>query len=956
MKRSSVAFSVAAMLLAVAVPATATQAPLPAPSPVEQSNALVARSNAAYAAFNKANCDIELSRRLLNEMYQILLESNRLLEANRQAPDYDFNLLRSSNAMIRRTYNSSSSELQAREKVCAEKASQQGESIGSIGSTTPATVPEQFRMPAESERPLPSLEYLHRWAHLAFNLHTLAAARCDLAEMRAQRTKLETLSRAAEEFRRKVNRRGTRLYTQEEIGQANSQANTIRDLWKAALAQPPMNCPTAPREEIRAPAPSTIPVPPIKKTQDCPSPGKPGGQTLPEHGMRFTPPDEKSERMLAAHNRARADVGVPPLIWDRELAAGAAAYATQMSRVGRVHAPRAGRECVRENMLQSLPGSRSPEQMVGVWLAEKANFKSGVFPDVSTTGDWAKVGHYTQVIWATTTHVGCATYSDKRYDWTVCRYTPPGNRDGVPIGYPNQRLADRLCAGRDGLMMCPDPEQDGEGQEGEKEDPQDGAGNGQAGEEGQPPAAGQAPGIGTTRARETPEPPIAGANDAITEKTPDCSVGVLAKVLIPTGRMRNGKPVYKETHNLAHGFTEVVIPFGFEAKGDFRPSADETSPYDGTMTASWGIAGVPNPFTGTVTGNRAKLARGKWDDTDGVVTINPGPNRPVVQRHEINAHWTSPMHGVQCRFRNPFQFVVTFAAAVPLPGALNLKEFVEGADRAGFPGTRPRTPFTTGTRAFHEPRPKPFSRDDYVIFPIGIFWDLPESCCDIRRAEREVIQFARAAIEGPNGRQGKGWGLDILPSELEKARKGNHDPVYTGHPNEHGEDQPTPGGAGGTKTNAAGDVMQWDAPGMPKDLFDRLLAAQGPSVYRQQFLSLLICRPPGGISRVRTHLAGSKVCQVAITTVRWDFPGQQGVGPGQPYRPPTISVFFDARDGNCTDLRAFLAANGFLDAFERPSSEARKLEILPPNRFQQLGDNVRSWEANPFGEIQIPPP
>jgi hypothetical protein len=149
--------------------------------------------------------------------------------------------------------------------------------------------------------------------------------------------------------------------------------------------------------------------------------------------MRFTPPDDQSQRMLAAHNRARAEAGVPPLIWDRELAAGAASYATQMSSVGRVHAPRAGRKCVRENLLQSLPGGRSPEEMVGVWISEKRYFVPGIFPNVSSTGNWSNVGHYTQVIWRSTTHIGCAVHSDSRYDWTVCRYSPPGNRDGSPV-------------------------------------------------------------------------------------------------------------------------------------------------------------------------------------------------------------------------------------------------------------------------------------------------------------------------------------------------------------------------------------------------------------------------------------------------------------------------------------------------------------------------------------------
>ena len=436
MKRSSI-LSISAALLVSCPTLSPAQQPVPAEqTPIDQLNALKARVTANFHARVEAarKCDVEQYRGLVNELYSILQESNRLLEANRNADAWTYPVLNNENKQIRFTFNNSQAELQRLEAACSKNTSAPEGKIGTIGSTTPETAPEQFRMPADWEDPSASLEYLHRWAHVAFNLHTLAAARCDLVEMRAQRSKLETFSRAAEEFRRKMNKGSSlRRYGQKAVGQANTFANTIRDLWKAALARQPMNCPTVPDKAIQAPAPPTTPVPPIKKAQDCPVPGTPGDKTSSEHGMRFMPPDEKSERLLAAHNRARAEVGVQPLTWDRELAAGAAQYAQQMSAVGRVHAPRAGRECVRENLLQSLPGQRSPEQMVGVWIAEKAHFKPGIFPDVSTAGDWSKVGHYTQIIWPTTTHVGCAVHSDARYDWTVCRYTPPGNQDGKRV-------------------------------------------------------------------------------------------------------------------------------------------------------------------------------------------------------------------------------------------------------------------------------------------------------------------------------------------------------------------------------------------------------------------------------------------------------------------------------------------------------------------------------------------
>lgn len=436
MGRSSILLIAAALLIGLPTLAGAQEPPTPPMSPFYEASdhSIRMKENNVARGTAAQRCDLPQYRKLLAELYQLLLESNALLEANKNAPKRTYYEIQSVNQGIRRELNDGQQKLAELEKACAGKTVEQGGDIGTVGSTTPITEPEPFRMPADKEPPLPSLEYLHRWAHVAFNNHQLGAARCNLAEMRVQRNKLETFARAAEQFASKLRRRAARTNARTpEVEQANAYANTIRDLWKAALAQQPMNCPTAPEKAIQVPSPPTSPVPPTKKTQDCPVPGTPGSTTPPGHGMRFTPPDKNAERMLAAHNRARAEVGAPPLAWDSELAAGAAQYAAQMSTVGRAHAPRTGRECVRENLLQSLPGGRTPEEMVGVWIAEKAYFRSGIFPNVSSTGDWSKVGHYTQVIWSTTTHLGCAVHTDARYDWTVCRYSPPGNIDGRPV-------------------------------------------------------------------------------------------------------------------------------------------------------------------------------------------------------------------------------------------------------------------------------------------------------------------------------------------------------------------------------------------------------------------------------------------------------------------------------------------------------------------------------------------
>lgn len=133
--------------------------------------------------------------------------------------------------------------------------------------------------------------------------------------------------------------------------------------------------------------------------------------------------------MMAAHNRARAAVGVPPLVWDEGLATSAKAYAETMARTGRFeHAAQPmgpGRQG--ENLFEGTRGAYSYDEMIGYWVAEKKDFVNGVTPMFSRTGRWEDVAHYTQVVWRTTTSVGCATAVGGSREYLVCRYAPPGN-------------------------------------------------------------------------------------------------------------------------------------------------------------------------------------------------------------------------------------------------------------------------------------------------------------------------------------------------------------------------------------------------------------------------------------------------------------------------------------------------------------------------------------------------
>lgn len=143
------------------------------------------------------------------------------------------------------------------------------------------------------------------------------------------------------------------------------------------------------------------------------------------------PSDQIEARLLQAHNAERRRVGSPPLAWSDELEAEARVWVQELIASGRfAHDP--SMHGHGENLWMGW-GDRdfAPEDMVGDWIAKKAQYRPGLFPNVSRTGNWVDVGHYTQVVWSGTTHVGCAVATRDDRSVLACRYAPPGNIDGL---------------------------------------------------------------------------------------------------------------------------------------------------------------------------------------------------------------------------------------------------------------------------------------------------------------------------------------------------------------------------------------------------------------------------------------------------------------------------------------------------------------------------------------------
>ncbi|HLU69104.1 MAG TPA: CAP family protein [Kofleriaceae bacterium] len=167
---------------------------------------------------------------------------------------------------------------------------------------------------------------------------------------------------------------------------------------------------------FEAPAPGAAHEPAAAPAAEAPAAEPPGPAAAPAGGDG--PP------ILAAHNALRARHCAPPLAWSKELEDGARRWAQELASRGCAfdHDPdtRHG-----ENLAYFRPaGSRGPEEVAAIWHAEvdRYDFRAARFS--------FEAGHFTQLVWASSRRLGCATVDCGGGSLWVCRYDPPGNVQG----------------------------------------------------------------------------------------------------------------------------------------------------------------------------------------------------------------------------------------------------------------------------------------------------------------------------------------------------------------------------------------------------------------------------------------------------------------------------------------------------------------------------------------------
>jgi uncharacterized protein YkwD len=137
-------------------------------------------------------------------------------------------------------------------------------------------------------------------------------------------------------------------------------------------------------------------------------------------------------------NQARAAVGEAPLSWDPIAAQVALSYAMQCNYQ---HNPNAsaqyralgGKSGLGENIAGGAPSVTISGAVQG-WLGEAASYDHAT----NSCAAGKDCGHYTQIVWAATSGVGCAivnctanspfgSFAGGKWTFAVCDFSPPGN-------------------------------------------------------------------------------------------------------------------------------------------------------------------------------------------------------------------------------------------------------------------------------------------------------------------------------------------------------------------------------------------------------------------------------------------------------------------------------------------------------------------------------------------------
>lgn len=208
-----------------------------------------------------------------------------------------------------------------------------------------------------------------------------------------------------------------------------------------------------------AAAPEPVAAAPVPETYEpAPAPAAPQAPAGGSYsGAGQATPADYSEAVVAHHNAHRANHSAPALSWDAGLAATAEKIASSCVYAHDTATDGGG---YGQNIAAGAPASNISSVITELFYNNEVENFASLFGqstpsninDHSAFDGW---GHFSQIVWKSTTKIGCATYDCSGRGlantggsvpphFTVCNYSPAGNflgefaeNVGQSLGYPS---------------------------------------------------------------------------------------------------------------------------------------------------------------------------------------------------------------------------------------------------------------------------------------------------------------------------------------------------------------------------------------------------------------------------------------------------------------------------------------------------------------------------------------
>ncbi len=133
---------------------------------------------------------------------------------------------------------------------------------------------------------------------------------------------------------------------------------------------------------------------------------------------------DEEQAILSYHNQVRASVKVPPLHWSKQLSEHAANSIARLASKG-CELSHGKDSNYGENLFMSTSDQNHETVITAAkeWESEKINYAG----EPLNKANWSQSGHYTQMVWRSTTELGCAKAVCGGKLIVACNYSPAGN-------------------------------------------------------------------------------------------------------------------------------------------------------------------------------------------------------------------------------------------------------------------------------------------------------------------------------------------------------------------------------------------------------------------------------------------------------------------------------------------------------------------------------------------------